>query len=114
MEIDALGTFHASRAAFSALKDSGDAVIINISMTLHYGATWWQAHASSAKVPSSAAAPSAVWLLLLLLRAGRCAFCVACCRNGLGSWLVLASSHAKPARRGSCCAMLGLLPSCGA
>ena len=25
------------------------ALIINISMTLHYGATWWQAHASAAK-----------------------------------------------------------------
>ena len=50
MEIDSLGTFNTSRAAFEALKASGDAVIINISMTLHYGATWWQAHASAAKV----------------------------------------------------------------
>ena len=50
MEIDALGTFNTSRAAFEALKASGDALIINISMTLHYGATWWQAHASAAKV----------------------------------------------------------------
>ncbi|KAI3424239.1 hypothetical protein D9Q98_009595 [Chlorella vulgaris] len=49
MEIDALGTFNMSRAAFAALKSSGDAIIINISMTLHYGATWWQAHASAAK-----------------------------------------------------------------
>lgn len=52
MEIDALGTFNMSRAAFAALKSSGDAIIINISMTLHYGATWWQAHASAAKVGS--------------------------------------------------------------
>ncbi|EFN53613.1 hypothetical protein CHLNCDRAFT_136871 [Chlorella variabilis] len=49
LEIDALGTFNASRAAFEALRASGDACIINISMTLHYGATWWQAHASAAK-----------------------------------------------------------------
>lgn len=53
LEIDTLGTFHMSRAAFEPLKQaggSGGAVIINISMTLHYGATWWQAHASAAKV----------------------------------------------------------------
>jgi len=49
MEIDALGTFAASRAAFPALKASGDAAIINITATLQYGATWWQAHASAAK-----------------------------------------------------------------
>jgi len=42
MEIDALGTFAASRAAFPALKASGDAAIINITATLQYGATWWQ------------------------------------------------------------------------
>ncbi|KAL4853799.1 Peroxisomal 2 [Chlorella vulgaris] len=53
MEIDALGTFNMSRAAFAALKSSGDAIIINISMTLHYGATWWQAHASAAKTITS-------------------------------------------------------------
>lgn len=53
LEIDTLGTFHMCRAAFEPLKQaggSGGAVIINISMTLHYGATWWQAHASAAKV----------------------------------------------------------------
>jgi peroxisomal 2,4-dienoyl-CoA reductase len=44
MEIDAVGTFTMSRAAFDALKASGDAVIINISATLHYGATWYQVH----------------------------------------------------------------------
>ena len=38
------------RAAFEELKKSGDAAIINISMTLHYGATWWQSHACAAKV----------------------------------------------------------------
>ena len=42
LEIDALGTFNMSRAAFAALKSSGDAAIINISATLHYGATWYQ------------------------------------------------------------------------
>ena len=31
-----------SRASFAALKESGDAAIINISATLHYGATWYQ------------------------------------------------------------------------
>ncbi len=50
MEIDTLGTFNASRAAFSALRSCGrPASIINISATLHYGATWYQAHASAAK-----------------------------------------------------------------
>jgi peroxisomal 2,4-dienoyl-CoA reductase len=41
MEIDAIGTFAASRAAFPALRARGGS-IINISATLHYGATWWQ------------------------------------------------------------------------
>lgn len=49
MEIDALGTFNASRAAFPALCASNAASIVNISATLHYGATWYQAHASAAK-----------------------------------------------------------------
>ena len=43
MEIDAVGTFTMCRAAFSALKASQAGVIINISATLHYGATWYQA-----------------------------------------------------------------------
>ena len=42
MEIDTLGTFTASRAAFPELRRSGGGAIINISATLHYGATWWQ------------------------------------------------------------------------
>ncbi|KAK9832722.1 hypothetical protein WJX81_003788 [Elliptochloris bilobata] len=49
MEIDTLGTFTASRAAFPALRSAGGGAVINISATLHYGATWWQAHASAAK-----------------------------------------------------------------
>lgn len=48
-DIDTLGTFTMSKAAFSALKDCGSGCIINISMTLHYGATWYQTHASAAK-----------------------------------------------------------------
>jgi len=38
-----------SHAAFPELKKSGDALILNISATLHYGATWYQVHASAAK-----------------------------------------------------------------
>lgn len=49
MDIDTLGTFNMSRAAFHALKASPHASIVNISATLHYGATWYQAHASAAK-----------------------------------------------------------------
>jgi peroxisomal 2,4-dienoyl-CoA reductase len=54
MAIDAMGTFNMSRAAYDALcqstRNNGDeAIIINISATLQYGATWWQAHASAAK-----------------------------------------------------------------
>jgi NAD(P)-dependent dehydrogenase (short-subunit alcohol dehydrogenase family) len=43
MEIDAVGTFNMCRAAFGALSNARDARIINISATLHYGATWYQA-----------------------------------------------------------------------
>ncbi|GBF92035.1 hypothetical protein Rsub_04382 [Raphidocelis subcapitata] len=49
MEIDAVGTFTMSKAAFGALSEARGAVIINISATLHYGATWYQVHASAAK-----------------------------------------------------------------
>jgi 2,4-dienoyl-CoA reductase [(3E)-enoyl-CoA-producing], peroxisomal len=53
MEIDTMGTFNTSRAAFKALSSSSSSsstsCIINISATLHYGATWYQAHASAAK-----------------------------------------------------------------
>lgn len=49
MEIDALGTWQMSRAAFPALRRSQAASVINISATLQYGATWWQVHASAAK-----------------------------------------------------------------
>lgn len=49
MEIDTLGTFNVSRASVEALQKQRGAAIINISATLHYGATWFQAHASAAK-----------------------------------------------------------------
>lgn len=49
LDIDAMGTFNVSRAAFDAwLRDHGG-VILNISATLHYAATPLQAHASAAK-----------------------------------------------------------------
>jgi peroxisomal 2,4-dienoyl-CoA reductase len=49
LDIDAMGTFNVSRAAFDAyLRDHGG-VILNISATLHYGATPLQVHASAAK-----------------------------------------------------------------
>lgn len=50
MAIDTLGTFHMCHASYPALCQSRhDAIIINISATLQYGATFWQAHASAAK-----------------------------------------------------------------
>lgn len=48
MEIDALGTYNMAHASFAPLRQSRG-VIINISATLQYGATWYQAHASAAK-----------------------------------------------------------------
>jgi len=49
MAIDALGTFNVCRAAFDKwLRDHGGS-IINISATLHYGATPLQIHACAAK-----------------------------------------------------------------
>lgn len=51
MAIDALGTFNMCRAAYPLLakQPQHDKVVINISATLQYGATFWQAHASAAK-----------------------------------------------------------------
>ena len=49
MEIDAQGTYNVSHLAFQkALKDGGGS-ILNISATLHYAGTPFQAHAGSAK-----------------------------------------------------------------
>jgi peroxisomal 2,4-dienoyl-CoA reductase len=49
MSIDAIGTFNISNAAYSALSQQEDSIIINISATLQCPATHWQAHASAAK-----------------------------------------------------------------
>jgi peroxisomal 2,4-dienoyl-CoA reductase len=54
IEIDLIGTFNMSKASFSTLCESSKKLsqssnIINISATLHYGATFYQAHASAAK-----------------------------------------------------------------
>lgn len=58
LEIDTVGTFNMCHAAFPALQrgakgrepgNTHGGVIINISATLHYGASWYQSHASAAK-----------------------------------------------------------------
>jgi len=49
IDIDLNGTFHTARAAFEALCKAGDALILNISATLHYHGTPLQLHASAAK-----------------------------------------------------------------
>ncbi len=49
MEIDALGTFNASKAAFSKVFCENGGNIVNISATLHYRGTPLQAHPGSAK-----------------------------------------------------------------
>jgi peroxisomal 2,4-dienoyl-CoA reductase len=49
IEIDLVGTFNASRAAFEALQKAGNALVLNISATLHYHGTPLQIHASAAK-----------------------------------------------------------------
>jgi peroxisomal 2,4-dienoyl-CoA reductase len=49
VDIDLAGTFNASRAAFEALKASGDGLVLNITATLHYHGTPLQIHASAAK-----------------------------------------------------------------
>jgi len=49
MEIDTLGTYNVSRAAFDKALKKGGGVILNITATLHYGATPLQAHPSAAK-----------------------------------------------------------------
>ncbi|MCU0675712.1 MAG: SDR family oxidoreductase [Myxococcota bacterium] len=49
MEIDTIGTFNVSKAAFEKQLRARGGVIVNISATLHYGATPLQAHAAAAK-----------------------------------------------------------------
>lgn len=54
LEIDAVGTFQMCRAAHpylhkSTMTSGTTSIILNISATLQYGATWFQCHASAAK-----------------------------------------------------------------
>jgi peroxisomal 2,4-dienoyl-CoA reductase len=49
VEIDLVGTFNASRAAFESLRTSGIGLVLNISATLHYHGTPLQVHAAAAK-----------------------------------------------------------------
>eukprot|EP01099_Mayorella_cantabrigiensis_P004370 TRINITY_DN3280_c0_g1_i1.p1 TRINITY_DN3280_c0_g1~~TRINITY_DN3280_c0_g1_i1.p1 ORF type:complete len:292 (-),score=85.11 TRINITY_DN3280_c0_g1_i1:46-897(-) len=49
IDIDLNGTFNMCKAAYPALKQSGDALILNISATLHYYAIKYQIHSSAAK-----------------------------------------------------------------
>ena len=49
IDIDLLGTFNMSKSAFVPLKRSSDAVILNISATLHYQGTVMQSHVMAAK-----------------------------------------------------------------
>ena len=49
IDIDLVGTFNASRAAFEPLRRSGRGLVLNISATLHYHGTPLQVHASAAK-----------------------------------------------------------------
>ncbi|CAK9135539.1 unnamed protein product [Ilex paraguariensis] len=56
MDIDSVGTFTMSREALQYLRKGGlgkdpssGGIIINISATLHYTATWYQVHVSAAK-----------------------------------------------------------------
>ena len=53
LEIDTMGVVNLSHTCFPYLKKSGlekgDSLIINISATLHYGATYYQSHVSAAK-----------------------------------------------------------------
>jgi peroxisomal 2,4-dienoyl-CoA reductase len=49
IDIDLGGTFNASRAAFEALRASGNGLVLNISATLHYHGTPLQIHAAAAK-----------------------------------------------------------------
>lgn len=57
IDIDAVGTFTMCHEALKYLKKGGPGkdpfsggIIINISATLHYTATWYQIHVSAAKV----------------------------------------------------------------
>ncbi len=49
IDIDLNGSFNAARAAFPALRDAGNGLIVNVTATLHYHGTPLQIHASAAK-----------------------------------------------------------------
>jgi peroxisomal 2,4-dienoyl-CoA reductase len=49
IDIDLIGTFNMTRAAFTALKAAKASVILNISATLHYQGTLMQSHVMAAK-----------------------------------------------------------------
>ena len=49
IDIDLCGTFNFSRAVFESLQKAGNALVLNISATLHYHGTPLQLHASAAK-----------------------------------------------------------------
>lgn len=49
LEIDTMGTFNTSKAAFEALCEAGDGLILNITATLHHHGTPLQVHAAAAK-----------------------------------------------------------------
>lgn len=49
IEIDLLGSFHASKAAFEPMCEAGNGLLLNISAVLHYHGTPLQVHATSAK-----------------------------------------------------------------
>jgi peroxisomal 2,4-dienoyl-CoA reductase len=49
IEIDLVGTFNTTRAAFESLQASKNGLVLNISATLHYHGTPLQIHASAAK-----------------------------------------------------------------
>lgn len=49
VDIDLLGTFNGAKAAFEALRASGDGFVLNVTATLHYHGTPLQIHASAAK-----------------------------------------------------------------
>ncbi len=49
IDIDLVGTFNASRAAFEQLRTSGSGLVLSISATLHYHGTPLQIHAAAAK-----------------------------------------------------------------
>lgn len=49
IDIDLIGTFNMSRAAFETLKAARESLILNISATLHYQGTLMQSHVMAAK-----------------------------------------------------------------